>query len=235
MNSTLASARYKGMLWNCPLSESHSHDLLGHLDMSNARSIVDLGCGWGELLLRAAKASEVKAVGIDTDPTVLERARRASSERHLEVTFVQQSTQDVHDTYDRAICIGSSHALNGSRDMLRRLAELVPRGKVLIGDMCWERPPTKAALAAFSEVPNLMDLILMCRETGWEILHLSVTDQREWDDFESAHRRGFREWLVDNPDHAQAEDVRKQQNSRETDYFTVYRGVLSFAYLVLGR
>ena len=75
----------------------------------------------------------------------------------------------------------------------------------------------------------------MCRETGWQILHLSVADQREWDDFESSHRKGLREWTVQNPDDTRVEGIRKELNEREDGYLGVYRGVMGFAYLILTR
>jgi trans-aconitate methyltransferase len=64
---SLAAARYAAMRWNTPLSESHAEELLDHLDLPEATSVVDLGCGWGELLLRAAaRASTAKASGPGT-------------------------------------------------------------------------------------------------------------------------------------------------------------------------
>ncbi|KAB5513631.1 SAM-dependent methyltransferase [Coniochaeta sp. 2T2.1] len=236
MDEPLAAARYKAMRWNTPLSESHAIELLEHLDLSTATNIVDLGCGWGELLLRAAAGNGVKATGVDTDPTALDRGRRASMERGLDVTFVQERAEDWQGTADRAFCIGSSHTLGGSRVMLARLADIVPRGRVLLGDMCWERTPTKAAHAIFGDdILQLADMVVMCRETGWEVLHLSTADQREWDDFESRHRAGLREWMLANTDDPRAKEVRAEQDTREHEYLTVYRGVLGFAYLVLGR
>lgn len=236
MDEPLAAARYKAMRWNTPLSESHAIELLEHLDLSTATNIVDLGCGWGELLLRAAAGNGVKATGVDTDPTALDRGRRASMERGLDVAFVQERAEDWQGTADRAFCIGSSHTLGGSRAMLARLADIVPRGRVLLGDMCWERTPTKAAHAIFGDdILHLADMVVMCRETGWEVLHLSTADQREWDDFESRHRAGLREWMLANTDDPRAKEVRAEQDTREHEYLTVYRGVLGFAYLVLGR
>jgi hypothetical protein len=67
------------------------------------------------------------------------------------------------------------------------------------------------------------------------VLRLTTADQREWDDFESRHRAGLREWLLANPDSPQAQEIRDQQDGREREYLTVYRGVLGFVYLVLGR
>jgi hypothetical protein len=67
------------------------------------------------------------------------------------------------------------------------------------------------------------------------VQHLSTADQREWDDFESGHRAGSREWLLANPDDPRADEVRAREEAREREYLTAYRGVLGLAYLVLAR
>jgi SAM-dependent methyltransferase len=238
----LTEARYTKLTWNTPLSPSHADTLLNDLQLSPSTSIVDLGCGWGELLLRAAsraKPMDGPATGVDTNTALLRRASQAAERRGLSdhVRFVEQSAANFREVRDRAICIGASHAFGGSRAMLERLAEIVPRGRVLVGDMCWDRGlPTEAARAVCGdEVPMLVDLVGMCRETGWEVLHLSTADQREWDEFESGHRAGLREWLIANVDSPKAKEVREQEDAREREYLGVYRGVLGFVYLVLGR
>jgi cyclopropane fatty-acyl-phospholipid synthase-like methyltransferase len=233
---TLAAARYAALAWNTPLGQAHADDLLDHLDLTSANTIVDLGCGWGELLLRAAGRGVAKAVGVDTDPDGLDRGRRAALVRGLDVKFVERAAADWSGTADRALCIGSSHALGGSRAMLAALANVVPRGRVLVGDGCWERPPTEAAHAIFGDdVLPLADLVTACGEAGWQVLHLSTADQNEWDDFESRHRAGIREWLLANPDDPRAAEVKAREDAREREYLTAYRGVLGFAYLVLAR
>lgn len=233
---SLAAARYAAMRWNTPLSESHAEELLDHLDLTPATTVVDLGCGWGELLLRAAARTGAKAIGVDQDPTGLDRGRRAGHDRGLDVTFVEQEAENWRGTADRALCIGSSHTLGGSRAMLTRLAEVVPSGRVLVGDGCWETSPTPAAHDIFGDdILPLADLVTACRETGWLVLHLSTADQREWDEFESQHRAGVREWLLANPTDPRAAEVRAEHDARENEYLTAYRGVLGFAYLVLAR
>jgi cyclopropane fatty-acyl-phospholipid synthase-like methyltransferase len=236
VTDTLAAARYAKLRWNTPLSEAHAAELLDHLDLPTATSIVDLGCGWGELLLQAAARGVAKAVGVDTDPAGLDRGRRAALVRDLDVKFVERAAADWHGTADRALCIGSSHALGGTRAMLTALAEVVPSGRVLVGDGCWEAPPTPAAQEIFGgDVLPLADLVAACGETGWQVLHLSTADRNEWDDFESRHRAGVREWLLANPDDPRAAEAKAREDAREREYLTVYRGVLSFAYLVLAR
>lgn len=238
MDHDIARARYAGLRWNSPLSEEHADDLIRRLDIANSSTIVDLGCGWAELLIRAAKQSGAKGIGVDVDANALQRGRDAAQYHGVaNVTLVEQEADTWKDSADRAICIGSSHALGGTSAMLSRLAEIVPQGgKVLVGDMCWEKPPTKEALATFGDdVPTLHDLVKSCRQAGWMVLHLSTADQREWDTFESGHRKGLRDWIITNPNDKRAEGIRVQQNDREDQYLAVYRGALSFAYLVLGR
>ncbi len=233
---TLAAARYAALTWNTPLSQAHADVLLDHLDLTPATTVVDLGCGWGELLLRVAARGVAKAVGVDTAPAGLDRGRRAALVRGLDVKFVEREAAAWRGTADRALCIGSSHALGGSRAMLGALAEVVPSGRVLVGDGCWERPPTEAAHAIFGDdVLPLADLVAACGETGWQVLHLSTADQHEWDDFESRHRAGTREWLLANPDDPRAAEVKAKEDAREREYLTSYRSVLGFAYLVLAR
>lgn len=236
MEEVISKAKYASMLWNSPLGEPHSDELLEQMRFSSATSIVDLGCGWGELLLRAVARTGAKGTGVDTDNLALDRGKREAQKRGIDINFVCQSAANWQDSQDRAICIGSSHTLGGSRAMLQRLAEIVPKGRVLVGDSFWERQPTDIAREMHGDdIPMLIDLVTMCRETGWEILSLTTADQREWDNFESSHRAGLREWIIENPDSPRAQEMREQLDERERDYIMNYRGLLGFAYLVLGR
>ena len=238
MEQMLAEARYSKLMWNAPLSDGHADELIEHMQLRSDSSLVDLGCGWGELLLRIASRTPMAGPisGVDTDTVALCRGRQAADKLGIDVSFIEQKSEAWSETRSHAICIGSSHTLGGSRAMLTRLAEIVPQGRALIGDMCWERPPTEAAHAMFGDnVCLLADLVAMCRETGWAVMHLSTADQREWDDFESRHRAGLREWALRNPNDPQVSEIRKQQDARERNYITTYRGVLGFAFLVLAR
>ncbi|MFE9658075.1 SAM-dependent methyltransferase [Micromonospora sp. NPDC006431] len=83
----LAALRYVRMRWNTPLSEEHAALLLQRLDIRPGARVLDLGCGWGELLLRAvaaggaSDAAATTGVGVDTDPFPMQRSATASSGR----------------------------------------------------------------------------------------------------------------------------------------------------------
>ena len=232
---------YSRMRWNTPLSEEHASLLLDRLDARSGRSWLDLGCGWGELLLRAVAdgPSDATGRGVDLDDRLLDRGRAQAAERGLgeRVSFVASAAEDIDATADRVLCVGSSHALGGTRPMLESLVERVsPGGRVLVGDACWEKPPTQAAEEMFGdEVLPLAEVVDLARAAGWRVIHLSTADQREWDDFESTWRATRQEWLLDHPDHDGATGVREKLDAQLRDYVGSYRGVLGFAYLVLAR
>ncbi len=238
------------MRWNTPLSEDHATLLLEQLDVGQGARVLDLGCGWGALLLRAvgdAAASVggpgsvgdgVIGVGVDTDAAALDRARALAVELGLgeRVTFINQQAEAWTDPADRVICVGSSHALGGTEKMFSALAAVTtPGGRALVGDGCWERPPTDAAATEFDELVHLNEVVALAAAAGWRILHVSTADQREWDVFESTYRLGRQEWLLANPTDPRAQEVREELDAQLTEYLTVYRGILGFCYLVLGR
>jgi SAM-dependent methyltransferase len=229
------------MRWNTPLSSDHAEILLARLELGSAQSVLDLGCGWGELLLRAVDAghttdgNQITAVGVDIDAAALARGRSLARARGAQVSFIQGAATEWKGEADRVICIGAAHAFGGSAAALSALRRHVrPGGRLLYGDGCWERRPTTAASALFGEVLELHEIVRHALEAGWRLLHLSTADQGEWDDFESTWRSGREAWLLAHPGEPAAGAVREELDGRIIEYVGAYRGVLGFCYLVLG-
>ncbi len=237
MNTLPADIRYSQLLWNCPLSDSSANRLLEKLQLSANTELVDIGCGWGALLLRAALQSGAPASGIDTDDALLTRGRAGAAAAQVPVHFVNMAADKIAFSRPRAICIGSSHAYGGTRPMLEGLAKVVPQGRVLIGDMCWETTtPFAACVDMFGdEVLPLSRIVALCRETGWKVMHLETATQQDWDAFECGHRAGAREWLLENASDARAPGVEEELAKKEDGYFGVYRGQLGFVFAILAR
>jgi SAM-dependent methyltransferase len=234
------AAAYSQMLWNTPLAVDHAELLFGRSRIDEARRLLDLGCGWGELLLQAARAHpDLQGVGVDNQLWAIERARRSAIERGLDrrVVFETGDAAAWTEEVERVVCVGVSHAWGGSSVALRSLIRTVQSGGYLLyGDGCWEAQPSSAARDLFgSDVLDLQTLVAEAGRAGWHVMHVSTASQREWDEFESTWRAGRELWLLDHPSHDRAADIRAELDQRIRDYFHVYRGILGFAYLVLAK
>lgn len=232
------------MRWNTPLSEEHAALLIRRMAVDSAESVLDLGCGWGELLTRVVAAgtgSGCTGVGVDTDARLLERGRTLARDRGLgeRVTFVDANAREWATPAERVLCVGASHAWGGTAAALAGLASLTPPGgRLLFGCGCWEGEPTPRAMEIFGdEVLPLADVVRHARDGGWRVLHLTTADQREWDEFESTWRLGRESWLLAEPalSVAAAAALRRELDDRLLEYITGYRGVLAFCYLILAR
>jgi SAM-dependent methyltransferase len=241
-------AAFSAMQWNTPLSEWHAARLLERLApgaagaaaaAGSAGSVLDLGCGWGELLIRAVLAGGAgcTGIGVDTDETQFARARARTAELGVadRVRFVAGRAQAWSEPADRVICVGSSHAWGGTTAALTALRSVVsPGGRLLFGDGFWEADPGPEAVAIFGEeVPRLSELLEHAVAGGWRVLSQDTADQHEWDEFESNWRAGREEWLLEHPDAPDADERRRHLDERLREYVSVYRGVLGFCYLVL--
>jgi cyclopropane fatty-acyl-phospholipid synthase-like methyltransferase len=234
-------AHYAGMRWNTPLSEEHAARLLARLEIGRRQSVLDLGCGWGELLLRAVADRDRSgaAVGVDIDADLLARGRAAAAARRLDdrVTFVRARAEEWREPADRVLCIGAAHAWGGARRALPALARLVtPGGRVLFGDGIWESPPTEPARELFGDdvLPD-PELHRLIAAAGWRVLSRSRAELDEWDAFEDAWRAGREEWRLAHAGDPRAAAVAAELAERLTEYVDVYRGVLGFTYVVLTR
>ena len=141
-----------------PLSEARAARFVARLTRNSPRTLLDIGCGWGELMLRVlAAAPDATGLGLDTDEGDLARGRNNARARGLagRVTFVRESGVGTsRGPADLVLCLGASHALTEVEPpghtvpALAELRRLVnPGGRVLLGEGFWHRTPTEADLA----------------------------------------------------------------------------------------
>jgi len=230
---------HAAMRWNAPLSEAHAALLLDAFELESAERVLDLGCGWGELLCRAVEREPtLTGIGVDTDATALARGEALAAARGLgeRVTLRDAGGEAWSEPADRVICVGASHIFDGTAAALDRLASIVDRGgRLLYGDGYLELGASEFTADLFDEFGPLDQVLAAVRRAGWRVLHLSVSDLLEWDEFESTYRAGPERWLLADPDVDGAAEVRAWLDLRMREYVDGYRGELGFCWLVLGR
>jgi SAM-dependent methyltransferase len=216
--------------------------------------IVDVGCGWAELLLQTiAAAPAATALGIDLDVAAIAHGRSLAAGRGLSRRVAL--TTDAADSAlparaAAAICVGSTHAwappsgdapepLHYDRALTRIRSLLPVGGRVVYGEGVWSRPPTPAAIQHLGgredEMVTLEALIGIASGAGFTVEAADIATQEEWDDFETGYVERFRRWLAEHAaDHPDAAEVRERIAHQEDAYHNGYRGVLGFAYLELA-
>ncbi|WP_151081841.1 SAM-dependent methyltransferase [Nocardioides cynanchi] len=234
-----------------PLSEQRAGVLVDFLAAGAPSTVLDLGCGWGELLLRVVdRVPSTRGRGVDQDESALAHGRELASARGLadRVGFESADIRAMTEPADAVICIGASQVWGdpvetaGPLDYvaaLTALRSLLPRGgRLVYGEGIWSRPPTAAATAPLAgrhdEYVDLGTLTRLATDHGFAVLGAGEATLDEWDEFEGGFTAGYARWLLDHPDdHPDADEVRGLAARQRAAYFQGYRGVLGLAYLRL--
>jgi cyclopropane fatty-acyl-phospholipid synthase-like methyltransferase len=235
--------RYAYLDFNAPLSSARADAIAAALVADGPDTVLDIGCGWGELLLRVVAAgSTTKGKGIDADAELLARARANAAARGLadRVEFVEAPAPTEHERADVVICVGADHAFGDQSDALTALYGMVkPGGLLLFGTGFWEQAPTsdQAASLGFEpdSLPDLAGLVDLAISTGFRPLTIQSANRDEWEAFESGFLADREQWLRRNSGHPDAVEFRAKADAHRCGWLRGYRDVLGFAYLTLAR
>ncbi|MFF7156949.1 methyltransferase domain-containing protein [Streptomyces sp. NPDC008139] len=245
--------RLTRLTFHGPLSEDRAARMIRRLTARTAAApatVLDIGCGWGEFMLRLVEAAPgASGVGIDLNEVDLARGRANAEARGLgdRVRFLQGSAAETDlEPADVVLCHGASHALSAARPpehttaALRELRRLVtPGGRVVLGEGIWQRPPTEGELAAMwpdaaaSEFHDLAGLVDLAVAAGFRPAWTETASREEWEDFESAYQSDVEEWLAAHPGHPLAEETRERVDRHRGTWLRGYRDVMGIAYLTL--
>jgi SAM-dependent methyltransferase len=227
-----------------PLSETRADALVRRLAGNSPATVLDIGCGRGELMLRVLAATpRATGTGVDLDPDDLARGRQAAEARGLtsRVRFLEESaTGTSRGPADLVLCVGAGQALAEQLpDALAALRGLVTDGgRVLLGEGFWQRTPTPSELtrmwpgAAATDHPGLPALADLAIRAGFRPEWTETASLEEWEEFESAYLADTEVWLAEHPDHPRAAETRQRADRHRSAWLT-YRGVLGLAYLTL--
>ena len=246
MTDIAAPPRLTRLTFHGPLSEARAARIIERLIRTNPGTVLDIGCGWAELMLRILAALPGAAgVGIDRDEDDLERGWDNARSRGLaeRVEFARESaTGTTRGPADLVLCLGASQALNEApppqhtAEALTALRKLVaPGGRVLLGEGFWEHPPAATELAAMwpdasaGEFTDLAGLVDLAVEAGFRPEWIETASLEEWDDFESGYQADVQEWLATHD----APETRADADRHRSRWLRGYRGVLGLAYLTL--
>ena len=227
-----------------PLSDDSVQRLLSRAVGRGPRHLLDLGCGTGEWLARAASArADVSGVGVDLDEAAIVRGREllraAGLADRIDLTVGDASGFSADRPADCVLSVGAAHAYGGLLPTLQGVRPHVAGGgTIVIGDGFWERAPTDEVLAIgferdeFADLPTTLDRVV---DAGWSPTYGHVSTAAEWDDYEWSWSGSLTEWALDEAAAADATEALAVAARHRNEWLRGYRGVLGFVTLVLRR
>jgi hypothetical protein len=242
---------HRDLTFLSPMSEGRADRIVTFLTEDEPSTALDVGCGWGELLLRVLEASTAtRGLGVDLDEEAIAAAHRRAVDRGLadRATFESADARETSGSFGAITCIGSSQIWGpeveeaqplGYAAALTALRALLPRGgRLVYGEGIWSAPPTPAATAPLAgrddEYVTLGELVALAKTQGFAVMAVHEAGLDEWDEFESGFAAGYARWLADHaPDDPDSAEVRELAARQHAAYFGGYRGILGLAYLHL--
>jgi SAM-dependent methyltransferase len=214
-------------LWN-PLDDRALDEAVGLLDLPPGGSVLDVGSGRGEVLRRVSERWDVRGVGYDSDPALVEG------------TSLELRDSPPPGPFELVLCIASSHALGGFPDALDALAGLVePGGQVLLGEGYWQRAPSAEYLhalggASADELPDYTGLMGAAERAGLTPLWSSVASEADWDRYEWLLILNAERWAAAHPHDPGAEVLlERARHARARMTMPGGRETLGFALVLL--
>ncbi len=245
-------APHEDLTFMTPLSDQRADALVGFLSEGLSGTVLDIGCGWAELLLRVVAAQPAASgVGVDLDSGSIDHGRELVRLRGL-TERVDLRVGDARlvspDHADAVICIGASQVwgppveakepIDYASALAALRAMVSPGARVLYGEGIWTAAPTPEATEPLAGRPDefvsMTRLLELAAEHGFQPVMVHEANQDEWDEFESGYAARYAHWLAEHdPDHPDADDVRARAARQRSAYFGGYRGVMGLAYLGL--
>ncbi|WP_026116886.1 SAM-dependent methyltransferase [Nocardiopsis valliformis] len=241
---------YRDLDFNGPLSDERAVRLIRSLGPLEGRHVVDVGCGWAELLLRTlATEPGATGFGIDRGEANIRHGQDNAKERGLAdrvELVVGDAGEWKGEPADVVFNVGSAHVWGGdpvvhTANALEALADLTkPGGRALFGECFWKRPPTDAEMAAMEVVPrdqyrSLPELVDFALSHGFRLYAVEEVTVDEWDVMENGNAKGWEDWLLENPDDPGADEIRARADGHRRFRLHGAREIMGFAYLTLIR
>ena len=194
-------ALHHGLEIASPMSSRDLDAVVDLLEPADGDVVVDLACGTGELLIRAAQRASIQGTGVDLSPWMIAAAcRRAESIGGADLRWaVAEAREWPVDAAQVVTCLGASWVWHGLGGTIRAVAERVrPGGRVAVGDMRRADSVAAADLAkSHGPVPGAEEIDALFATHGLEVLGRVTTSNADWQTYRERTRAAFEAWVVE--------------------------------------
>ncbi|MFC0418081.1 SAM-dependent methyltransferase [Cytobacillus solani] len=224
-----------------PISETKMMKMLEMISLDSLDTVIDIGSGKSELIIRLIEKYNVSATGIELYEGAIKEAKRNANGRipddRLEFIVGDARTaidKCIKEGYELGMCIGSTHALGGLESTLQTLNRVVKKnGYILIGEGYWKQSPSKEYLAALggvdeSELKTHAENVMVGEDLGLVPLWSYVSNDDEWDEYEWLYSSSIENYCQENPDDSDRDAMLNRIRKWRTTYLKWGRDTLGF-------
>lgn len=180
------------------------HFVARRLGLSAGGRVLDIGCGWGSLILFMAAEYDCRATGVTPSATqaayITERAEELGVADKIQVELGSFGRLGLDDRYDAVTMLGSIIHMPGRTAVLEKATGLLRRGGVLyLSESCFRnwrtyqefsaRPGTRhvtEGIFGFADMVPLSALVEAVESTGLSLTSLT--------DLTAHYRRTIADW-----------------------------------------
>ena len=224
-------------VWN-PTSRAKLDELIGLLRLNPGSTVLDIACGKGELLTRLAERYEISGIGVDISPycvtDAIQKLRKRVPGAQIQILNMDGADYSPDQLFDLAMCIGASWVYKGHRGTLSTLKTMTkPDALILVGEPFWLKDPDDAYLVAENLTRDMFgthyENVLVGEDEGLFPLYTMVSNQDDWDRYETLQWYAAEMHARDNPDDPDVPEILTRVARGRTNYLHWGRDTVGWA------
>jgi SAM-dependent methyltransferase len=205
-----------------------------HIHLGPDARVLDVACGRGGPAVILAETFGCRVLGVERAPEFVlvarERVRDAGLESLVEIVEQDARAFEVErGAFHAALCLGASFVWDGLDGTLAALAPAVrPGGYVVVGEPFWrESPPTNDL-----GYTTLAGTVARFEAARLAVVGVIAASEDDWDAYESLHWRALEEWLAENAEDPDADEIRRRHLEARDEYLRDQRPSLGWAMFI---